>query len=530
LNQLNYFDPIKPENAEIKRNVKQGTVDILLKLKEKGKQSISLTGGISGISGAYIGLTYQTNNFLGLGETLTLSGNVGTIQKTASFGFTEPYLFDRPISTGFTIFTSSYNFDQARQTSLALGYQVQLNPNTVQNYTQNSDGFTLFASYPIRHLGFTRVGLTYGYSITSIKALSTAATALFDVLQFQSLSGPSSLDGIHSSHITPTLTYNTVDNPVNPTHGKSLFASFTLTGGPIGGNVNTISQVVEAKYFRPNYHRRNVIAMRVEASFQTGFDDKVIPPFSRYYLGGEDTLRGFDERTVSPVVFIPQISSTPISYQDPTRLSSSGSPLTSTVSIPTLSYQTAFPGGDTMAVVNLEYRIPIAPHVSISLFGDAGATGALRQDQLQPYPTYTSMIQTQFPAAGVTNTLQFQPGTNFKLRASTGVELVIQLPIVQAPFRIYWAYNPERMAQVIAAPRTEFPGNPLLADPTKPACTPSITTNCFDPGWTQYLGGIPPEVWNSSVVPEVLNLYNNPQKTNFFDPVKTFRFTVSRTF
>ena len=128
-------------------------MDILLKLKEKGKQSISLTGGLSAFSGTYIGLTYQTNNFLGLGETLTLSGNVGTLQRNVSFGFTEPYLFDRPISTGFTIFTSRYNFDQARQTSLALGYQVQLNPNTVQNYVQNSDGFTVFASYPITTSG-----------------------------------------------------------------------------------------------------------------------------------------------------------------------------------------------------------------------------------------------------------------------------------------------------------------------------------------------------------------------------------------
>ena len=82
LNQLNYFDPIKPENAEIKRNQQQGTVDILLKLKEKGKQSISLTGGDSGISGAFIGLSYQTNNFLGLGETLTLSGQLGEFQRS----------------------------------------------------------------------------------------------------------------------------------------------------------------------------------------------------------------------------------------------------------------------------------------------------------------------------------------------------------------------------------------------------------------------------------------------------------------
>ena len=44
LNQLDYFEPVKPENAEIKRNVKQGTVDILLKLKEKGKAVHQLDG------------------------------------------------------------------------------------------------------------------------------------------------------------------------------------------------------------------------------------------------------------------------------------------------------------------------------------------------------------------------------------------------------------------------------------------------------------------------------------------------------
>ena len=76
LNQLDYFDPIKPENAELKRNIKEGTVDILLKVKEKGKQSISFTGGVSGLAGSFIGLSYQTNNFLGLGETLDIFGAV----------------------------------------------------------------------------------------------------------------------------------------------------------------------------------------------------------------------------------------------------------------------------------------------------------------------------------------------------------------------------------------------------------------------------------------------------------------------
>jgi outer membrane protein insertion porin family len=515
LNQLDYFEPVKPENAEIKRNIKQGTVDILLKLKEKGKQSISLTGGISALAGAYIGLGYQTHNFLGLGETLTLSGTLGDYQRNVTFGFTEPYLFDRPISTGFTVFTSRYNFNQAQQTSLALGYQVQLNPNTAQNYLQDSNGFTLFASYPIRHLSFTRVGITYGLTSTDIKSASVATTALFSILQFQSLTGPSSLSGIHSSRIVPSLTYNTVDNPMNPTHGKSLFTSFSLEGGPMGGNVNSITQIVEAKYFRPHHNRRNVIAMRLMAAFTTGYDGKVVAPYSRFFLGGETDLRGFDIRTVSPVAFIPTLTSTAITYSNPFTLDGSGNPITGSIKVPVLSYQTTFPGGDTEGVFNFEYRIPIVSHVSVSLFSDTGATGVLRRDQLQLNSTNLNTLQQTFPTTPISSTLQFQPGTNFKPRSTVGVELVVQLPIVQAPFRIYWGYNFERMGEVITAPLTKFPGDP---------------NNPNDPNWNIYKAGIPPQVWNSQVMPAILNLYDNPQRTNFFDPVRTLRFTVSRTF
>ena len=143
LNQLNYFDKIDADKAvELKKNTKEGTVDINLKLKEKGKQSIGLQGGVSGLAGSFIGLTYQTNNFLGLGETLTLSAQLGEFQRTIQFGFTEPYLFDRPISTGITVFTSKYNFDQAKQEAVLLNQQVSLNPQYVQNYNQNSTGFT----------------------------------------------------------------------------------------------------------------------------------------------------------------------------------------------------------------------------------------------------------------------------------------------------------------------------------------------------------------------------------------------------
>ncbi len=318
LNQLDYFEPIKPEHAEIKRNLKDGTVDIALKVKEKGKQSIGLTGGVSGIAGSFIGLSYQTNNFLGLGETLTFSTEFGDRQRNFLFGFTEPYLFDRPISTGFTVFSSRFSFNQSRETSLLIGQRIQLNPNTTQNYNQNSKGFTVFASYPLRRFSFTRLGVTYGLTSTNIDAFSDASRVLFEVLQFRGFAGPSALRGIRSSRISPTITYNTVNNPINPTGGKSLFYSLSFEGGPLGGNVNAITNILETKYFRPINKRRNVIGFRVLTAFATGYRDRVLPPYSRFYLGGEDSVRGFDIRTIGPVGFIPVLAPVSLSYQDPT--------------------------------------------------------------------------------------------------------------------------------------------------------------------------------------------------------------------
>jgi len=534
LNQLNYFDPIKPENAEVKQNVKNSTVDITLKVKEKGKQSISLTGGVSGISGSFLGLTYQTNNFLGLGETLTFTAQVGTIQTNFQFGFTEPYFLDRPIQTGFTIFDSRFNFDQSRETSLLLGQQVELSPNIAQNYNQNSAGITVFASYPIKRFSFTRLGLTYGFTDTSIQSFSTASTVLFDALQFQQLAGPSALAGIHSSRISPSLSYNTVDNPENPTHGRSYGFQASFEGGPLGGNVKAFSTTVTASYFRPNYHKRNVIAMRVLGSFTTGYGGLEVPPYDRFYLGGEDTLRGFDVRTVSPVAFIPVLSTTTVTYTDPRVLSSTGAPLQVTSPpIPYLAYQIAFPGGDTEALGNFEYRIPIiGRYLGLSLFTDLGASGALLTNQLALSTAGIQNIQSNFTQGAATigqlqntsltqlqnlspltlsRTLGIESGTNFKLRASSGIEIVANLPIVNAPVRLYWSYNWHREAVSITAPETLFSVGPLA--------------NIY--------ASLPNSVFQSQFICNTCALTSlgaNRQLTEFYDPLNVVRLTVSRTF
>jgi outer membrane protein insertion porin family len=532
LNQLDYFDKIEADKAaEIKRNNKDGTVDINLKLKEKGKQSIGLQGGVSGLAGSFIGLTYQTNNFLGLGETLTFSAQFGDLSRSFLFGFTEPYLFDRPISSGFTIFSSRYKFDQARQEALFTGQSVSINPQFIQNYNQDSTGFTLFASYPARRFSFARFGLQYGLTRTNITAFNQASTLLFESLQFRSLTGPSALNGIISSTITPSITYNTIDNPINATRGKSYYYSLAFSG--IGGNVKSITNVFDMKYFHPINKHRNVIGVHVSAAYITSFGSTTstcpstlitvppctpqsvpneVPPFSRLYMGGESDIRGFDVRSISPVTFIPEATAQTISYHDPT----SGGAVRS-FSVPVLTYVATLPGGDLQGFGNLEYRIPIVGPVTAGLFLDTGTDGVVRRSALQLNPSGFQNLTSpgQFPHAqelgGLTQQLSLAPGTNFRFRASTGIEFVVQLPIIQAPFRIYYAYNVHRLHdQLVARP---------------PFIEPNEISNL-----QKAFNSLDPTIYPLQIKPQLDFIQNNPGRLNYFEPKTTFRFTVSRTF
>src|SRR5207247_2197293 len=106
LNQLGYCDEIKTEDADVKPHPPQPHVDINMKVKEKGRNSIGFNGGVSGIGGSFLGMSYETNNFLGFGETLSVNLQGGTRQSQYSFSFTEPYLMDRPLTTGFKVFST----------------------------------------------------------------------------------------------------------------------------------------------------------------------------------------------------------------------------------------------------------------------------------------------------------------------------------------------------------------------------------------------------------------------------------------
>jgi outer membrane protein insertion porin family len=525
LNQLNYFDTIKPENADLRKNPKTGSVDIRLKLKEKQKQSISFSGGVSGIFGSFIGLSYQTNNFLGLGETLTLSGQVGDIQKNVTFGFTEPYLFDRPISSGFTIFLSSFNYNTARETGILFGAPIAINPALQENYSNDTKGFTAFASYPLRKFSFARLGLTYGWSTTNITAFSQAAKLLFEFTQFRSFAGPNALNGIRESYVMPSINYNRVNNPQFPTGGSSFSFTERIEGGPLQGNVNALEEILNASHYKSNYHRRNTIALHAQLAQIAGYNGKNPPPYNKFYMGGEYDIRGFNFYTISPYVAIPSLSSTPISYLNPTNIGSNGKPQQQTINVPTLQYFPTTPGGDTEAWVNAEYRVPIYQnYVGMSFFNDTGTDGLLWKHQLQLNPSAVASLQQEypnpdFPKLTFGKNLPVVSGTNFWPRSSAGIELVVQLPIIQAPFRLYWAYNYLRLTQTVQGPLvTDTNGKVLagayyLSDAQKAA--------------------LPFGVLQTQIVPELenfLQLRSEKLPAGLIEPKNTFRFTVSRTF
>ncbi|HEY6308925.1 MAG TPA: outer membrane protein assembly factor BamA [Candidatus Angelobacter sp.] len=479
LNQLQYFDALKPEeDTERKLNEQEGTVDLTVKVREKGKNSIGLTGGVSGLEGSFIGLNYQTNNFLGLGETLEVQANVGSISRVLLFGFTEPYVFDRPLAVGFTVYNRKYDFNQARQAAIAAGQPVNLPTavlNQLLNYNQTSTGVTGSMNYTLPR-SFKRLGLTYTLDRTSITTFTPASTNLFETLQFRSISGPDALSGIITSSLSPSFSFSTLNpNPLRPHSGHSFFASAEVAG--LGGNVDFYRPLVSFTQFIPIPKQGgNTLGMRFQASFINGFNGNSAPPYQRFYMGGETDLRGFDTRTVSPYVFVPTVMEFPLRNPDNSFVPiDPTNPRRGNVMVPIPVNNITLPGGDTSLFSNFEYRIKIVGPVVLAPFMDLGMDFVSLDSQLKVAPSsVTQLNSTVFGCPSIVNfqcaggnllpfssALPVVPGTNFVPRMSTGLELQVLLPIVQQPFRIYYAYNPLTLNTIVTSPspivRSMFP-------------------------------------------------------------------------
>lgn len=471
LNQLDYFDPLKVEqDSTATQDQQNSTVSLLLRVHEKGKNSIGLNGGVSGLSGSFLGLNYQTNNFLGLGETLSVQANIGNLSRNLQFGFTEPYFRNKPVSLGFQVFSSKYDYNAAKnyQISTGGGNLSAAQQSLVQNYNQSSTGLSVSANYLIKH-SFNRVGITYAFNRSSIQAFSPASTSLFQTLAFRSgIQGQNALAGIYSSSVSLSYSYNKIGNPYNPHDGQEISAVLQLAG--LGGNVRYYNPIFEYRHFngmrglRPNREGRNVLGIRMQAAYIQGIGGDVAPPFQRFYQGGEQELRGFDIRSGTPYAFIPQrtpfiLTNPDGSFvpRDPTN------PTVGTITVPIPTYGIVSVGGDTSFSSNIEYRIPLGGPVAFKFYDDFGLNVATRQSQLRESvlgidtlnaPLYGCPVYVNGACQGgrqihFDNQIRPIEGSNVVPRMSTGAELSVLLPIVRAPFRIYYAYNPLRLLEQV---------------------------------------------------------------------------------
>jgi outer membrane protein insertion porin family len=294
--------------------------------------------------------------------------------------------------------------------------------------------------------------------------------------------------------------------------------------------VNTFSNTFTAEYFRPHYKKRNVIGMRLLTSMISGYGGKDVPPFNRFYLGGENDIRGFDFYTISPYVPVPNVAVQNITYLDPRIIGSNGLPTAVSIPVNTVTFFANRPGGDFQLVANVDYRIPIAGPVSVALFNDLGINGLIRKSQLNLDPTALAPLQQQypnpdFPSLKISSNLPVL-ANNFTPHTSTGAELVVQLPIVNAPFRFYYAYNFLRQANTITGPTNacSTAGKTIPVDFT---CGGGFfLSDAQKASLTQ-------EIYQTQIVPQLNTFLQRAVQrypSGLIEPKHTFRFTVGRTF
>jgi outer membrane protein insertion porin family len=534
LNQLQYFDVLKADqDVETRQNPdadpEYGTVDLLVKLKEKGKNSIGLNGGISGNSGTFIGANYETNNFLGLGETLSVTANLGDLARNLAFGFNEPYLHNKPISIGIQVFDTKNDFNPAKAYAIANNQSANLTnaqQSQITQYNQSSKGLTISASEALRNLfrrsGVARMGISYGLSRSGITTFNQNTLNVFTTLAFRSgIAGQNQLQGIITSVITPSFSFSTLDRGQGPHSGKDFNVAFQFAG--LGGNTKYYSPNVSYRQYFPmkglkvNREGHNVLGYRLLFNHIAGFGGQVAPPFARVYGGGESDLRGFDVRSAGPYTFIP----TKVNF-NLTNPDGSGVPRDPTnpslgdVQIPLPVYRLSSVGGDTSFTANLEYRIPIVSQVTFAFFTDFGMTFDTQPSQLRQSVLGLSSVNSPLYGCPVLVNGTCQGGqsvqfplllpvvshTNYVPRMSNGAELQVILPIVNAPFRLFYAYNPLRLYQDL---------------PQQLAVSPAEFRSFFP---------------NSGA-----GLYSYQQALQFYgadyllrEPRKTFRLTISTTF
>ena len=209
LNQLQYFDQLKPEqDSEIKQNRAGCHGGYHAEGEGEGQEQHRPDRRRQRIVGRLYRhqLHHQQPVRQGRKPDACNSRLVST-SATRRCRLPSLICFDRPLQFGWSVYHSSYNYNQAALTQIQLNQTINLPQSyqaLLQNFTQTSTGFTTSLTYPIKR-SFKRVGITYSFDNSSVQTFSAASTDYFEALAFRGISGPNSLNGIITSKVVPNF-------------------------------------------------------------------------------------------------------------------------------------------------------------------------------------------------------------------------------------------------------------------------------------------------------------------------------------
>jgi outer membrane protein insertion porin family len=364
VNQLGYFKPMEGAPDFQPSALGEDKLDVTFKVQEQNRNQFTFGGGVSGLEGTFVNASFSTANFLGAGETLSLYAQTGARTKNYQVAITEPYFLDRPITAGIDLFKRKITYDSY---------------GTFVGYTQGGTGVTATTGLHFRRS--SQIFLSYSYEVVTIEGVTTNAstittpgTPLYNPFLFGAETDR------HESRVSPSFVHNTTDSPFTPRAGVKYTASVAVAGGPLGGTVNYVRPDVEGIWYWPQT-KKTALGIRVNAAWIAPYGDgQKLPYYQRYFLGGEQQIRGYNIRTVGP----------------------------------TDSFGRAL-GGDKFVLANAEYYFDIIGPLRFLLFFDAG----------QAY-------------------LEEERIDLSKLRTSTGGEIRFTMPVINIPFRLIYAFNPNR--------------------------------------------------------------------------------------
>ena len=402
LNQLGYFKPVEGDAISVEKtpNV-PNRVDVQFKLEEQNRNQLTFGAGVSQFDGFFGQLSFQTSNFLGRGETFSVTAQQGNRARNYQLAFTEPFLFDRPMTAGIDIYHREIRY--------------------IGQFTQQSTGGNLV--YGFRVSNYARMFINYSYERSKVKDLHPlyndprvlAGNPFLQDALLLSQGGERTI-----SKIGPSYVFNTVDHPIFPRSGTRYTVNMDFAG--IGGNTNFINPRVEGIWYFP-LNNRTSLGFRAQTEYIRPFGSTTeLPIFERLFLGGEYSMRGFDIRTVGP-------------RDDETGL---------------------VLGGNKSLLFNAEYLINIAGPVRLVLFYDAGQVRdhgegfAWKEDirerrqpgALTPIPFDPFAVPNPFESTFPFETVVVGQRSAFK--TSLGAEVRFFMPVLNVPFRLIFAMNPSR--------------------------------------------------------------------------------------